>query len=398
MRREVAERGQVLIILVLGIVGLLAAAGLAIDGGTALQARRRMQNAADAVSLAGTRELAKVMCEPDTPANDDLEIWRHVIEYAGRNGVADPNDVDAQYVKLVGGEVVAFDPPELVGNGGAGVPNGASGVAATTLTEHPTYFMSVIGRPTAAARASASAVTGRAAMAGGLRPFGIPEEVALLENGECFTMTFSKPCEKFGEGETCLIEYLDGQTASHRGWMNLSYVWNQGDDSEWYRAVNSNPMGELADWMEFGWDEFPIYADCGWGVIASPTCFNGDFIHAKPGQESVVIKVAPLDTPFTIPVFDQFPNCDGEDADLVAPWPVPPGAAADACTGMAGADYYHIIGFAGVTIHDKSISKKRLEVCLTDLIIEPGLPFPDPEGYGSPDACAMHAMTITLWE
>lgn len=47
------EEGQVLVLLVLGIIGLLAFAALAIDGGMVLVERRAVQNSADASSLTG---------------------------------------------------------------------------------------------------------------------------------------------------------------------------------------------------------------------------------------------------------------------------------------------------------------------------------------------------------
>ncbi|HTP00976.1 MAG TPA: pilus assembly protein TadG-related protein, partial [Anaerolineales bacterium] len=47
------ERGQVLIIFVFAIIGLIAIAGLAIDGGNIYSDRSRARNAADAAALAG---------------------------------------------------------------------------------------------------------------------------------------------------------------------------------------------------------------------------------------------------------------------------------------------------------------------------------------------------------
>ena len=51
------ERGQMLVIVALGLTVLIAMAGLIIDGGMALSNRRQVQNAADAAALAGTRVL-----------------------------------------------------------------------------------------------------------------------------------------------------------------------------------------------------------------------------------------------------------------------------------------------------------------------------------------------------
>lgn len=46
------EKGQVLLLMVFGLVGLIALTGLAIDGGNAFSDRRQAQNAADAAALA----------------------------------------------------------------------------------------------------------------------------------------------------------------------------------------------------------------------------------------------------------------------------------------------------------------------------------------------------------
>ena len=53
LRNPKRERGQMLVIVALGLTVLIAMAGLIIDGGMALSNRRQVQNAADAASLAG---------------------------------------------------------------------------------------------------------------------------------------------------------------------------------------------------------------------------------------------------------------------------------------------------------------------------------------------------------
>lgn len=55
------ENGQVLIIIVVGLIGLIGFAALAIDGGMALSDRRNDQNGADAAALAGANAAAVYM-------------------------------------------------------------------------------------------------------------------------------------------------------------------------------------------------------------------------------------------------------------------------------------------------------------------------------------------------
>jgi hypothetical protein len=50
-----SERGQILVIVAVGMVALLAMAGLVADGGIAFANRRQAQNVADAASMAATR-------------------------------------------------------------------------------------------------------------------------------------------------------------------------------------------------------------------------------------------------------------------------------------------------------------------------------------------------------
>jgi hypothetical protein len=54
------ERGMIMILMAIAIVGLIGAGSLAIDLGSALVTRAELQNVADAASLASTRELAMV--------------------------------------------------------------------------------------------------------------------------------------------------------------------------------------------------------------------------------------------------------------------------------------------------------------------------------------------------
>ena len=69
-RRRRAERGQILVIVAGGLIGILAIAALALEGGTLVLNRRDGQNAADLASLAGTRMVALSHTEtPKTQSN-----------------------------------------------------------------------------------------------------------------------------------------------------------------------------------------------------------------------------------------------------------------------------------------------------------------------------------------
>ena len=381
MHGEREERGQALIVIVFALIGLLVVAGLAIDGGMVFLDRRRMQNAADAAALAGTRLLAGAIC--DESAGDDAAIAAEVNHYAEKNGVP---DTDAEAGASVTGNIVAdyvdFHEVVLGRVGGGAIPNGATGVSVTVGIRRPTYFVSLVGIDTAGASAAALAMTGRPLMAGGIRPFGIPYPIVnALDDGDCFDISFGN-CDQ----DECNVKYT-GRQDQHRGWLNLAYVWNNTEASQFPRAISGNPGGELRDWMRDGWDG-TLYADCPWNA----GCHNGDYIHAKPGTEQDVINVAPLDTLIYVPVYDAFPDCDGVAPDIAVPYPQSP----NACTGMQGADYYHIIGFAGVKIQSTSTPDHSMHMCLEQTIMGQGQPSPS-AGYGS-DVCAMRTLVVTLWK
>ncbi|MCL4560279.1 MAG: pilus assembly protein TadG-related protein [Chloroflexi bacterium] len=79
------EKGQILILLVFGAVGLLAFAALAVDGGMIFYDRRDAQNAADAAAMAGAYALAK---NPGSGLTLD-QIRTSIVEPAALSRAAD---------------------------------------------------------------------------------------------------------------------------------------------------------------------------------------------------------------------------------------------------------------------------------------------------------------------
>lgn len=77
------ERGQVLVIFALGLVGLLAAAGLAVDVGRFLSERRFLQNAVDAAALAAANTLIQ--------GGSDAAAEQTARDTLARNFLGDPN-------------------------------------------------------------------------------------------------------------------------------------------------------------------------------------------------------------------------------------------------------------------------------------------------------------------
>ncbi len=365
-----AERGQAVFIMVLVLVGLLAMLGLAIDGGTVFLERRRMQNAADAAALAGTRLLAEAICGATGVITDGL-IAEEVNLYAEINGVPGGNVV-ADYVD--------FDESPLGPVGGGTIITGSTGISVTVEISRSTHFVTLIGIDTAGASADALAMTGPPLLAGGIRPFGIPLEVMQQEDVDCFTMDF-KNCDD-DTPEDCLIKDDNGDTIGHhRNWLNLNHIWNQGENPDFPRAPSApGTADDLKNWMANGWDG-KIYADCLWSG-----CQWGDFIHAKPGTTSSPIGKVPIDTVFPVPIFDIILQYDQI--------PAPKAGAAH-----QGADYYyHVVGFVAVRVPtggDADQGGGTIRACVEEVIMGEGQPSPN-TGFGS-DACATHTMVVTLW-
>jgi len=214
------QRGQALVILVFALIALLAILGLAIDGGTFLLERRRMQNAADAAALAGTQKLAQAICDStisDAAIADEIEL------YAERNGVADPlNNMVADYVGL---EVVEEElSTTVLGRVGAGsIPTGASAISTSITISRSTYFMTLLGQHTTNPSAGALAVTGPARAGTTLAPIGVPLEVVQALEPGTITSTFTIDVKHYNEaGEGTIMWGAGTHTAQHRGWMNFT--------------------------------------------------------------------------------------------------------------------------------------------------------------------------------
>ncbi len=91
MKKQFAESGQVLIILVFAVIGLLGFTALAIDGGMTYSDRRNAQNAADAAALAAAYAAAHDPTTLTKPQNDNNSIWGYAMAVANDNGYDNAN-------------------------------------------------------------------------------------------------------------------------------------------------------------------------------------------------------------------------------------------------------------------------------------------------------------------
>jgi hypothetical protein len=366
-----AGGGQALVTMICAIIALLAIAGLAIDGGMVFPERRRMQDSADAAALASTRLLAAAIC--GRQGTDDTAIFAEIRKYAENNGVTNPDSgVVAHYVNR---EETVLGPV-----GGGTIPRCATGVSVTVGISRPTSFMSLVGISEAGASAFALAMTGPPIMMSGLRPFGIPLDVIRqLSDGDCFEISFGQHCGD--QHQDCIIEYLDGQTSSHRGWMNMNYVWNQREAPDFPQALDDGTSAsDLKYWMESGWPGM-VYIDCLW----DEGCHDGDYIHATPATNSSAVCQAP--EVIQIPVYDRILECEPE---IPAPKPD--------CPTRGGGYCYHIVGIASIRITDCEQDQGTIEAELVRMVMSEGIPdLAEETGYGEGHACDTQTQVVMLW-
>ena len=163
--RRTHEHGQVLVLFVLALVGLLAMTGLIIDGGNAWAQQRQTQNAADSAAEAGTVILAQwyagasapnssytTTC-PTVPASTDpwdLAVCQAVYGAAKANGVT---VTGAYYTNYNGAQ-------DLGTVGGGSLPTGAQGIRTLGQRQFGTYLAGVVGLTRLTTVAGATAVVG----------------------------------------------------------------------------------------------------------------------------------------------------------------------------------------------------------------------------------------------
>lgn len=181
IRGKDEPRGQVLVIVALGMISILAMVGLVIDGGYAWSRQRDTQNGADAVSLAGTGQIQQYLHDL---SGTDWDVACAVDRAAAANGVQVET---AEYVDANG---VALTPPAVVGtcgpsDPGTAIPAGAQGVRAQASETFETFLMKIIGFSTLTTSADATSVVGTpAGSPGGALPLTFPQHLKMCDDTE----------------------------------------------------------------------------------------------------------------------------------------------------------------------------------------------------------------------
>jgi hypothetical protein len=277
--------GQALAILSLSVALVLAATAVVIDGGNAMAQQRGTQNAADAAALAGALVIAEKM---GGATRDDSDV-ETAMQAAFSNN--DSDMMPSYYVSFAGGVV------GTVGSAGS-IPSAADGIEAAGERVFDTFLASIAGQPTWTASAQATALAGSlrglcsAADGCGVMPvtFSIPITSCdgtnrPLRIGIDWPLVSLEAAMNDSSGQYESIVPLCKNGPGGVGWLDMSEVWQGGDD------VASDCTGNLA-------------------IQISNPC-NGPFdipswIHTNPGDvNSVEDELDNYEgTVITVPMFD----------------------------------------------------------------------------------------------
>lgn len=338
LRRK--SSGQAMVIIVLSLFVLMAVVGLAIDGGSNYQQRRKAQNGADAAALAGARKMLALyedMVESyDSDVNgsaskEDL-IRTEIENIATANGIVTTTtdlvayfvNAQKQVVTATSGDGCGTDSPCEVGKNNM-VPwkMGARGIYVTTRSETDAFFMPVLGYNTVSATASATAFMGVAINTQqniGLMPIGFfteTERLAQLQPGRTYTLISGST--KRGSGNWGYVDFNgDGNPAPVvDAWIACGFNPSLSTNAQWAEWCASKGYGgseHASEYRAKGKTQYwtgtaeplkgPYYEPrfdymAGWWLAGSSGTTNST---CQVFQE---LAPAMLGRQFLIPVFDQ---------------------------------------------------------------------------------------------
>ena len=155
------ERGQVVVIIALGMVTIVAMVGVVIDGGYAWGKQRETQNGADAAAEAGAVILAYNLAGA-SPVRTDTDVESAVNGAGAANDIGDPvayyTNISGDLLSPAGAVVGSEAAAAQVGNGV--IPTGAFGVRAYGTQTFDTFLARIIGFNQFTATTTATAVAG----------------------------------------------------------------------------------------------------------------------------------------------------------------------------------------------------------------------------------------------
>jgi hypothetical protein len=324
---EKQERGQVLVIVAVGIVVLLMISGLVLDGGFGLAQRRSAQNAADLASLAGARVLASFVSGDTvngTDANVKLSIDKTIaanklpaITYGAPDG--------PRYVDISGNQL------GYVGTGT--IPASASGVSVRVAKNWKPFFAGLFGVSNWSTHANATA-------RGGYRAGGPPPGNILPIGVSKTTYDTFGTCPAGKPTANCTVVNLTEGTLNIPGgfgWLKFGCGLHKDDNNNKY-GLGQNDLGcdnnkpfLAGEWGNLG--ATPPVAPNTYGCCTEVgLAGSGDDIGSLPGNKASMNDSDPGVAYYI----------DNEVVGFVPIW--------DSAGGTGSNGYYHIIGFAGFQI------------------------------------------------
>ncbi|MFN3420096.1 MAG: TadE/TadG family type IV pilus assembly protein [Armatimonadota bacterium] len=348
------KRGQVLVLVVIGLTVLLAFVGLALDSSRVYQTRRLLQNAVDAASVAGALELAT-----NRVSATQASIWNKIAQYLQANG-AEPSNArawlmrnDVRVVEI--SQSTSSDPP----------PPGVNKVEVLAMRTIPVLFAGFLGQSQSAVKSRACALVGNLqslAPRNNVVPIAVHYEVVrdaregdtlILWDGYQVTVRLPNNFE-FNYGDP-------GNPYS--GWLNLAWIHNRDETTIGYREVDqSHSQANVNDWIMNG-NPYPIFAGS-LSIPPDPPATDGDFIMGDPGirtsglhtlkskiQQLIGQGKRPI---FFFVVFDRFFNREG----MRQLFPYHPGEipASHGDCDFPNSLYFHAIGFVAIEVTEVKTS------------------------------------------
>ena len=249
------DRGQILLIVAVGLVVILAMVALVIDGGLAWAKQRDTQNAADASAEAGATMLMQNVAGV-SPAKTDADVEAAVEQAAVENGttvtVAYYTNLDGQLLTPAGAVTADESSAAVVGDGA--IAPGAAGVRAQNEQDFNTFLAGIIGFTELTSREDATAVTGYlegvCSAAAGCNILPVTFPVTVFDCDGSNNVTFISPPEFWPNPSGVTIVPLCSSGPGNVGWID--WTPPAGGASELRDAIltPSNPALTWPQWFQ----------------------------------------------------------------------------------------------------------------------------------------------------
>ncbi|MEA2573197.1 MAG: hypothetical protein QOH93_495 [Chloroflexia bacterium] len=266
--------GQAMVIIVLSLFVLMAVVGLAVDGGSSYQQRRKAQNSADAAAMAGTRKMLTFYEDMAENYDSDVNgssskedaIRTEINSIASANGiVTTTNDVMAyfvndqkQVVTASSGDGCGTASPCQVGyNNMVPWALGAKGIYVIIRSETDAFFMPVLGYNKVSANATATAFMGVAINLQqniGLMPIGFFTETEMLQQlqpGRIYNLISGST--KRGSGNWGYVDFTGAGNPAPvvDAWITCGFNPSLSTNAQWYEWCASQGFGDSGSATEY---------------------------------------------------------------------------------------------------------------------------------------------------